>query len=171
MSEKQISFKQRVCNTVSSMAAAYLHYFVEYDYLLCSPAFKKQPFYIVSAEKNNYQHLAGVSYSYSADDLFDKCLKGTLTETDISFSKSGRSEAEIKGSVRRKIKALPNIIGIFSGVSSVEEDFSKNRIFCSFASANASCTLGFTFAADAKPMTLLSGNQLDKTASQSLTLV
>lgn len=122
-------------------------------------------------KKNNYQHLTGVSYASSAEDFFDRCLDGTLTEADISFSKSGRSEAEIKGSVRRKINSLPSIIGIFSGPCSVEEDFSKNRIFCSFAAANTACTLGFTFAANTKPMTLLNGNQLKDSSAKPLTLV
>ena len=94
-----------------------------------------------------------------------------MTEADISFSKSGRSEAEIKGSVRRKINALPGIIGIFSGTCLVEEDFSKNRIFCSFAAAKTTCTLGFTFAGSTKPMTLLNGNQLNTSSSKPLTLV
>ena len=171
MTIPKICFKQRVCNTVSSLASPYYDYFVKYDYLLCSPAFKKRPYYIVSAEKNNYQHLTGVSYASSAEDFFDRCLDGTLTEADISFSKSGRSEAEIKGSVRRKINSLPSIIGIFSGPCSVEEDFSKNRIFCSFAAANTACTLGFTFAANTKPMTLLNGNQLKDSSAKPLTLV
>ena len=114
MGEEQISFKERVCRTVSSLAGAYQRYYVDYDYLLCSSAFTRHPYYIVSAEKNNYQHLTGVSYSASADDFFEKCINGTLTEADISFAKSGRNEAEIKGSVRRKIKALPDMIGIFT---------------------------------------------------------
>ena len=171
MSEEQISFKERVCRTVSSLAGAYQRYYVDYDYLLCSTAFTNRPFYIVSAEKNNYQHLTGVSYSASADDFFDKCVNGTLTEADISFSKGGRSEAEIKGSVRRKIKALPDMIGLFSSGCLVQEDFSKNRIFCSFAAADMSCTVGFTVAANTKPMTLLNGNQLDAANAQPLALV
>ena len=170
MAEEQISFKERVCRTVSSLAGAYQRYYVDYDYLLCSAAFTNRPYYIVSAEKNNYQHLTGVSYSASADDFFEKCLNGTLTEADISFSKGGRSEAEIKGSVRRKIKALPDMIALFSSGCLVQEDFSKNRIFCSFA-ADMSCTVGFTVAANTKPMTLLNGNQLDAAKSQPLALV
>ena len=171
MGEEQISFKERVCRTVSSLAGAYQRYYVDYDYLLCSAAFTRRPYYIVSAEKNNYQHLTGVSYSASADDFFDKCVNGTLTEADISFSKGGRSEAEIKGSVRRKIKALPDMIGIFSSGCLVQEDFSKNRIFCSFAAADMSCTVGFTVAASTKPMTLLNGNQLDAAKAKPLELV
>ena len=171
MAGKQISFKERVCRTVSSLAGAYQRYYVDYDYLLCSTAFTNRPFYIVSAEKNNYQHLTGVSYSASADDFFEKCVTGTLTETDISFSKGGRSEAEIKGSVRRKINALPDMIGLFSSGCLVQEDFSKNRIFCSFAAADMSCTVGFTVAASTKPMTLLNGNQLDAAKAHPLALV
>jgi hypothetical protein len=171
MSYEQISYKERVCRTVSSLAGAYQSYYVDYDYLLCSTAFAKRPYYIVSAEKNNYQHLTGVSFSASADAFFETCINGTLTEADISFSKGGRSEAEIKGSVRRKIKALPDMIGIFSSGCLVQEDFSKNRIFCSFAATDISCTVGFTVAANTKPMTLLNGNQLDTARAQPLELV
>ena len=171
MSDEQISFKERVCRTVSSLAGAYQRYYVDYDYLLCSTAFTKRPYYVVSAEKNNFQHLTGVSFSASADDFFEKCINGTLTEADISFAKSGRSEAEIKGSVRRKIKALPDMIGIFTSGCLVQEDFSKNRIFCSFAAADISCTVGFTVAANTKPMTLLNGNQLDTAKAKPLGLV
>ena len=171
MGEAQISFKERVCRTVSSLAKEYQDYYVNYDYLLCSRAFTKRSYYIVSAEKNNYQHLTGVSYSASADEFFAKCVNGTLTEADVSFSKTGRSEAEIKGSVRRKIKALPDMIGIFSSGCLVQEDFSKNRIFCSFAASDTFCTVGFTVAANTKPMTLLNGNQLDESKAQPLALV
>lgn len=171
MSDELISFKERVRRTVSSLAGVYQSYYVDYDYLLCSTAFAKRPYYIVSAEKNNFQHLTGVSFSASADDFFEKCVNGTLTEADISFSKAGRSEAEIKGSVRRKIKALPDMIGIFTSECLVQEDFSKNRIFCSFAAADISCTVGFTVAANTKPMTLLNGNQLDMAKAKPLELV
>ena len=171
MSDEQISFKERVCRTVSSLAGAYQRYYVDYDYLLCSTAFTKRPYYVVSAEKNNFQHLTGVSFSASADDFFEKCINGTLTEADIGFFKAGRSEAEIKGSVRRKIKALPDMIGIFTSGCLVQEDFSRNRIFCSFAAADISCTVGFTVAANTKPMTLLNGNQLDTSKAKPLELV
>ena len=63
------------------------------------------------------------------------------------------------------------MIGIFSSGCLVQEDFSKNRIFCSFAAADMSCTVGFTVAASTKPMTLLKGNQLDAAKAQPLTLV
>ena len=71
MAEEQVRFKERVCRTVSSLAGSYQRYYVDYDYLLCSAAFSKRPYYIVSAEKNNYQHLTGVSFSASADDFFE----------------------------------------------------------------------------------------------------
>ena len=95
-------------------------------YLLCSTAFTKHSYYAVSDENNNFQHLTSVSFFASADDFFEKCVNGTLTEADI------------KGSVRRKIKVLPDMIGLFS----------KNRLFCSFAAAGISCTVGFTVAAN-----------------------
>ena len=40
-----------------------------------------------------------------------------------------------------------------------------------FAAADKSCTVGFTVAANAKPMTLLNGNQLDTAKANPLELV
>ena len=98
MAGKQISFKERVCRTVSSLAGAYQRYYVDYDYLLCSTAFTNRPFYIVSAEKNNYQHLTGVSYSASADDFFEKCVTGTLLKRTLVFQRA--AEARRRSRVR-----------------------------------------------------------------------
>ena len=52
---------------------------------------------------------------------------------------------------------------IFSTTNiTVEEKFEKNRISCSFASADKSCTIGFTKTRLAKPQTVLKGNRLNK---------
>ena len=74
---------------------------------------------------------------------------GTLDETDFDFCKSGQNEKDVKGSVRRKINALPAIMDMFNVGTSVEEDFTKNRIRCSLAAANISATLGFIVAGKA----------------------
>lgn len=90
---------------------------------------------------------------------------------DFSFIKQGQTETAVKGSVRRKINSLPSIMNIFNGSATVEEEFEKNRIKCSFATANGICTLGFTKSIPTKPMTLLKGNQLDKEKSKPIALV
>ena len=168
---EQKSFKERVKETVIQNAYSYKRYFVDYEYLLCSVAFMKNEYYIVSAHEDNYLHLTGLHTSLDATTFFEKCYKGTLEESDFDFYKNGQSESEVKGSVRRKINSLPSIMDIFNVGTSVEEDFEKNRIRCALAAAKSSVTLGFVVAGRVKPMTLLKGNELNSTKAKKLDLV
>lgn len=168
---EQKSFKERVKETVIQNAYSYKRYFVDYEYLLCSAAFVKNEYYIVSAYEDNYLHLTGLHTSLAAATFFEKCYKGTLEEDDFDFCKSGQNESEVKGSVRRKINSLPSIMYMFNDGTSVEEDFEKNRIRCALAAGNVSATLGFVVAGKAKPMTLLKGNELDSAKAKKLDLV
>lgn len=169
--EIQKSFKERVKETLISYAQDYKAYYVNYEYLLCSKAFSRNAYYIVSAHEDNYLHLTGVHTNLTASTFFQKCYDGTLEENDFDFHKNSQNEREVKGSVRRKINALPDIIGLFSDSTIAEEDFVKNRIRCTLATSNTNVTLGFTVVVKAKPMTLLKGNELDSTKSQTLDLV
>lgn len=65
MPENQISFKTRVKNALIQYAGVYYSQFVCKDYLLISDAFHKQAYYILSAEKDNFLHLTGVTTSLS----------------------------------------------------------------------------------------------------------
>ncbi len=168
---EQKSFKERVKETVIQNAYLYKKYFVDYEYLICSMAFVRNEYYIVSAYEDNYLHLTGLHTSLDSATFFEKCYKGTLEECDFDFCKSGQNEREVKGSVRRKINALPSIMDIFNVGTSVEEDFEKNRIRCSLAAGNVSATLGFVVAGRAKPMTLLKGNELNFAKAKKLDLV
>ncbi|MCD8045994.1 MAG: PBECR4 domain-containing protein [Clostridiales bacterium] len=141
---EQTSFKERVKNTLISLAPQYKYYFINYEYLLCSTAFTKKPYYIVSAHSDNFRHLTGVNSSLSPTVFYEKALNGTLTEDDFDFVKRGQSEAQVKGSVRRKINVLPEITSIFSASTKVEEDFVKNQVCCSFAAGKTTCTLVLT---------------------------
>ena len=170
MSEQK-SFKERVKEILINNADSYKKYYVDYEYLLCSNAFEKCEYYIISAYEDNYLHLTGVHTQLSATAFFEKCYKGTLDETDFDFCKSGQNEKDVKGSVRRKINALSAIMDMFNVGTSVEEDFTKNRIRCSLAAADISATLGFIVAGKAKPMTLLKGNELNLTKAKKLDLV
>lgn len=58
--EEQKSFTQRVKETVIHSAYLYKKYYVEYEYLLCSKAFKKSEYYIISAHEDNYLHFTGL---------------------------------------------------------------------------------------------------------------
>ena len=168
---EQKSFKERVKETVIQNAYSYKRYFVDYEYLLCSAAFVKNEYYIVSAYEDNYLHLTGLHTSLDATTFFEKCYKGTLEEKDFDFCKSGQTESEVKGSVRRKINSLPSIMNMFNVGTFVEEDFEKNRIRCALAAGNVSATLGFVVAGKAKPMTLLKGNELSSAKAKKLDLV
>lgn len=169
--EERKSFKERMKETVISNAYLYKKYYVDYEYLLCSKAFKKKEYYIVSAYEDNYLHLTGLHTKLNAATFFEKCYKGTLEEYDFDFSKIGQTENEVKGSVRRKINSLPNIMGMFSVGTFVEEDFEKNRIRCALAAGNISTTLGFVVTGKAKPMTLLKGNELNSGKAKKLDIV
>lgn len=168
---EQIRFKERVRQTVIQCASDYKSYFVDYEYLICSDAFTLKKYYIVDAHEDNYLHLTGVSVTMSQNDFFKNCIDGSLQETDFSFIKAGQTEAAVKGTVRRKINALPGITNVFSANAQVEEDFHKNRIYCSFAVGNSTCTLGFSVSNKTKPMTLLNGNELDLTKAKPIKLV
>lgn len=123
--EEQKSFSQRVKETVIQCAYLYKKYYVEYEYLLCSKAFEKNEYYIVSAHEDNYLHLTGLHTNLDAASFFEKCYNGSLEECDFDFCKKGQNEKEVKGSVRRKINSLPSIMNMFSTGTSVEEDFEK----------------------------------------------
>lgn len=168
---EQRSFKERVKETIIRNAYSYKKYYVDYEYLLCSKAFKKNGYYIVSAYEDNYLHLTGLHTNLDAASFFEKCYRGTLEETDFDFCKNGQNKSEVKGSVRRKMNVLPTIMNIFSVGTSVEEDFEKNKIRCTLAAGNSSVTVGFFVAGKARPMTLLKGNELDMTKAKKLDLV
>ena len=106
-----------------------------------------------------------------ATTFFEKCYEGSLEECDFDFCKNGQNEKEVKGSVRRKINSLPSIMNMFASGTSVEEEFEKNRIRCSLAACNVSATLGFIVVGNAKPMTLLKGNELNSAKARKLELV
>ena len=61
--------------------------------------------------------------------------------------------------------------GVFSSESLVEEDFRKNVVRCSVATSNGLCTVGFVTTPQARPMTLLKGDELDHSKASSLKLV
>ena len=157
----KISFKERVRQTVIDCSKEYKSNYVDYDYLVCSKAFTKKDYYIISAYEDNYQHLTGVHSLISPQDFFNKCYDGSLSECDFDFIKKGQSEKSVKGSVREKIAVLDSTMDLFSYPEIyVEESFHKNRVFCTFATAINSFTLGFANDKYATPKSLLKNNKL-----------
>lgn len=158
MSEE--NFKERVRLEIISMAKLYKEKYVDYEYLICSQAFIERAYYIIDAKEDNFQHLTGVHTFLSAKDFFNKCYNGTLQEIDFDFIKKGQDEKSVKGTVRRKIKVLPDMMGLFDNVLLAEENFQKNKVVCSFAAADSSCTLGFSESEKSRPKSLIKGNEL-----------
>lgn len=151
-----ISFKERVREVLIQQSQIYNDRFLNKEYLIHSSEFKYDLFYVIAAKKDNFLHLTGVTTNLKANEFFNKCLDGTLSEHDFDIGDSRQ-----KGSVRRKINALPHALNLFNGQRIlIEERFIKNRISCSFASSDNKCTLGFTHTKKAKPQTLLKGNEL-----------
>lgn len=157
----KISFKERVRQTVITCSKKYKNNFVDYDYLVCSNAFQKKDYYIISAYEDNYQHLTGVHSLISPQEFFNKCYDGTLSDSDFDFIKKEQSEKSVKGSVREKIAVLDSTMDLFTYTEIyAEESFRKNRVFCSFATAASSFTLGFANDKYATPKSLLKNNKL-----------
>lgn len=55
---------------------------------------------------------------------------------------------------------LPDIMTLFKEGLQTEESFKKNKVICSFATADGNCTLGFTETEKARPKSLIKGNEL-----------
>ena len=70
--EEQKSFKERVKESVIKNAYSYKKYFVDYEYLLCSAAFVKNEYCIVSAYEDNYLHLTGLHTNLPASTFFER---------------------------------------------------------------------------------------------------
>lgn len=157
---ENISFKERVRRVAISYAQLYQEIFVNYEYLVLSKAYTDKDYYIIRCERDNYMHLIGVNSSLSANLFFEKCFNSTLDINDFDFIKNGQDEMMIKGYVRKKINALPEMMNMFQENLFTEERFIKNHICCSFATSNNSFTVGFTDTKKARPKTLLKGNEL-----------
>lgn len=154
------SFKERVRLEIIKAAKKYKEVYVDCEYLICSEAFVKKDYYIIAAKEDNFQHLTGVHSQINAQSFFDMCYEGTLSEKDFDFVKRGQDEKDVKGTVRRKIKVLPDIMGLFKAGLQAEESFKKNKVICSFATADGNCTLGFSESEKARPKSLIKGNEL-----------
>lgn len=173
MNNNKESFKERVKNVSINEAVLYKEIFIDYEYLICSEAFENQKFYIINAKKENYMHLIGVNSDLKAIEFFDKCFAKTLLEDDFNFIKRNQSEKSVKGSVRRKISVLHNIMEIFCGekVILAEENFRKNSVICNVATSDEQCTIGFVSTSKAYPKTLQKGNELNKDKTKLVDLI
>ena len=166
-----VSFEERVIHVATTQAPLYQSIYVDHEYLLCSPAFLKNSYYILSAKPDNYQHLIGVHSLISAKDFFNKCLSQTLSTSDFDFNKRGCSSKSVKGSVRRKINALPFMMNMLNSSLIVQETFNKNKVSCALASSDNQITVGYVSCGVVRPMTLLLKNELDPSLSHPVSLI
>lgn len=167
---KEESFKERIRLEIIKAAKKYKEVYVDYEYLICSEAFEQKNYYIIDAKEDNFQHLTGVHAQINAQDFFDRCIQGTLLEEDFDFIKKGQDEKSVKGTVRRKIKVLPDMMNLFKEGLQAEESFTKNKVFCSFATADGNCTLGFSDSQKVRPKSLIKGNGLKNSKPVELVL-
>lgn len=165
------SFIENAKNKIMAYATIYKSIFVEYEYLVCSEAFVYNNYYIIDAKPDNYPHLTGVNLLISAQDFFDKCCDGTLEESDFDLKKKGKSEKDVKGSVKRKVSVLPDAMKVFDDSFLVEENFIKNSVSCNIATSDNRFTLGFIDVGKSRPMTLLKGNELDLSKAKKISLL
>lgn len=163
-----ISFKERVRNECIKHAKGYYDNFIRYEYLICSRAFK-EGYHLVKADKGNYLHLTGVHTHLTAEEFFDKCYSQELEEADFDFIKPNKTETSVKGAVRDKIIALPDMINLFDKALLAEDDFKKNRVKCAFATSDNRCTLGFI--KEGRPKSLLRGNELNSSKMKKVDLI
>lgn len=159
-----ISFRERVKNAAIKMAKVYKRALVNKEYLIFSKSFTSNKYYILSSTETNYLHLLGVHSTISPREFYNKCINKTLEVDDFDFVVNGRSEKEVKGSVRRKITALEEIDKIISKSAMVEESFNRNRVSCAIATANKNATLGFSGGKKSRPKTLMKGYELTSKA-------
>ena len=164
------SFKERARQEMIKAAKQYKDIYVDYEYLICSVTFEKNNYYIIAAEEDNFQHLTWVHSNIDAKTFFRKCYDGTLEEEDFDFTKVGQNEKSAKGTVRRKIQVLPDMMTLMKSDVQVEEGFRKNRVVCSLATADGNCTLGFSESMKARPKSLIKGNELKNPGTVDLIL-
>ena len=171
ISQNTLSFHSRVKNTLIQCAEIYNSFYVKYDYLIIADAFKKNPYYIISAQEDNYLHLTGVSTNLSAKQFFHKCISKTLSESDFKLKTHGKSEKDSKGTIRQKIRNLPLISYNINSSCLIQENFKHNAVLCSFASSTAKCTLGFIASPDiTRPLSLLNGDIVDHSVATPIKL-
>jgi hypothetical protein len=68
---------------------------------------------------------------------------------------------QIKGTIRKKIKALPKLQDLFKDTIFIQERFSSNNVYCDIVTGDGSYILGFIKGSKCIPKTLLYNKKLD----------
>lgn len=80
-------FKERVRLEIIKAAKKYQEVYVDYEYLICSEAFKQNHYYIIDAQKDNFQHLTGVHSQISAQIFLINAFKKHCPRQTLIFPK------------------------------------------------------------------------------------
>lgn len=159
---EEVPFNTRVKNIAIAEAQNYEKVYIDYEYLVFVSRFKK--YYIIAGTDKNYLHLVGVHTTLNPSTFFVKCKRGDLRERDFDFIDGNGKD--IKGTVRRKIQVLGNMVKLMQQEELyVQETFKKNRVICSVGATDSVCTIGFIKSSNRKtakafPKTLMKGNEL-----------
>jgi hypothetical protein len=166
-----MDFKQRVTGELSNCAAIYKSVFMDYDYLIYSGQFIREPYYILNAHEDNFVHLTGVKPLIPASDFYTLCLHGTLQENHFNLIDEHKGVNSAKGTVRRKLRAFSYLPDLFSCKLQAEEAFDKGKIKCVLGTADDKITVGFIMPQNLRPMTLLKNNCLTQSKAVDISLV
>ena len=82
-----ISFKQRVCQSIIDQSKIYKKVFIDRQYLICSKCFTNRKYYILVANKDNYLHLVGVHTALTPSEFFENVLMILLLKMILIFQK------------------------------------------------------------------------------------
>ena len=67
-----------------------------------------------------------------------------------------------------RVSLINAMMDLFKLGVQVEECFRKNKVMCSFATADGNCTLGFSESEKARPKSLIKGNELQNPGTVDL---
>lgn len=84
------SFKEHVCMEIIKAAKQYKKIYVDYEYLICSEAFIKKDYYIIAAEKDNFQHLTGVHSKINAQSFLIRAMRELYRKRILILLKKDR---------------------------------------------------------------------------------
>jgi len=146
-------------------------FFLDYEYLLYSPNFTDNPYYIVSSVEGNFGHLTGVHSIIPANDFFIKCYNNTVSEKDFDLMMRYINRKDMKGTIVDKMKAFEVLPTFFSSRLQAKETFSKGKIHCHIATTDNQITVGFVNNKYASPKTLLKGNELFLSRTVDVSLI
>ena len=107
----QKSFKERVKEETITNSRLFKEFFVDYEYLICSDVFEKNPYYIIGAHVSNYKHLIGVSSEIAAEEFFNKSINGELKEEVSNVRLFKDSLVKIIGDIFDSYDSLINLFG------------------------------------------------------------